>query len=152
MQKIHIGDVVEIPTKRGLAYAQYTHKHEKPPRFGALLRILPGFFESRPKDINRLVHQKELFLVFFPLQAAINRGIFRIVGREALPTDAEAFPVFRCGNTNPKTGHIETWWLWDGERSRKVGHLTEEQMKLPVRHLVNDTLLIRWIEDGVPTR
>jgi hypothetical protein len=38
-----IGDVVEISTPRGLAYAQFTHKHVTPPKFGALIRVAPGF-------------------------------------------------------------------------------------------------------------
>ena len=39
------GDVVEITTPNGLAYAQLTHDH---PEHGAVLRILPGLYESRP--------------------------------------------------------------------------------------------------------
>ena len=40
-----IGDVVEISTPRGLAYAQFTHKHDAPPKFGALIRVAPGYYD-----------------------------------------------------------------------------------------------------------
>ena len=36
------GDVIEIATDKGLAYAQYTH--EEPRFYGSLIRVLPGVF------------------------------------------------------------------------------------------------------------
>lgn len=62
-----IGDVIEIPTPRGLAYAQYTHKH---PMYGALLRVLRGIYTKRPADFSEVVKQEEHFKAFFPLKAA----------------------------------------------------------------------------------
>ena len=62
-----LGDVIEIATPQGFAYAQYTHRYDKPPRWVSLLRILPGLFESRPTDLSTLVQQRERFFVFFPL-------------------------------------------------------------------------------------
>ena len=62
-----LGDVIEIKIPKGFAYAQYTHKHEKPPRYGALIRVLPGLFQSRPSEFTSLVRQPERFFVFFPL-------------------------------------------------------------------------------------
>ena len=110
-KKVHIGDIVEIPTANGTAYAQLSHIH---PTYGALLRVLPGCFESRPIDFNAIVHKHELFFVFFPLQAAVNRRIFYIVGKSPLPDFAKPFPLFRAGAIHPKTGRVEDWWLWDG--------------------------------------
>src|SRR5260370_663958 len=75
-KNVRIGDVIEIPTGRGLAYAQYCLRKE---RWGALLRILPGFHQTRPSDLSQVVAQKERFVIFFPLQAAVNRKIFEVV-------------------------------------------------------------------------
>jgi hypothetical protein len=80
-----IGDVVEIRTPRGFAYAQYTHEHREPPRHGSLLRVLPGLYERQPQDLASLVEQEERFSVFFPLGAALARRIFRIVGNADVP-------------------------------------------------------------------
>jgi ribosomal protein L34E len=66
-----IGDVIEIETPKGLAYAQYTYKHDTPPRYGALLRVLPGLYEARPSDFSDLVQQDERFYVFFPLGSLV---------------------------------------------------------------------------------
>jgi hypothetical protein len=40
-----IGDVIEIPTAKGLAYAHYTHQH---PTHGGLVRVFDALFEVRP--------------------------------------------------------------------------------------------------------
>jgi hypothetical protein len=146
--KVDIGDVVEIPTKLGNAYAQFSNYHSEPPKFGALLRVLPGLFRERPIDFARLIAGKEVFSTFFPLQAAVNRGIVRIVGREPVPPHARKFPLFRAGNINPNTGKVEQWWLWDGTKSWKIDKLSDEQLDLPIEGVWNDTMLIQRIEQG----
>ena len=45
-----IGDVIEIPTSKGLAYVQYTHYHQAPPVYGSLIRVLKGFYKARPSE------------------------------------------------------------------------------------------------------
>ncbi len=142
------GDVIEIETPRGLAYAQYAHKHAT---HGALLRVLPGLFESRPTDFSEMVQQAERFLAFFPLGAACNRGIVRVVAEERLPLSARTFPVFRHGLADAN-GHVKLWFLWDGQREWQVEKLSPEQRKLPLQPGVwNDTLLIeRIVSDWSP--
>lgn len=145
---VQIGDVIEVPTKLGYAYAQFSHYHSKPPRYGALLRILPGIFRERPKDFAELVAKREEFSVFFPLQAAIDKGIFSVVANEAIPPKAKQFPLFRAGNINPATGKVEQWWLWDGDESRRTEGLTDKQLDLPIKSIWNDTMLVKRIEQG----
>lgn len=145
-KRVRPGDVVEIQTRAGLAYVQYTHEHET---FGALVRVLPGFHRSRPSDFGPTVRQKERFTVFFPLQAAISRGIVQIAGHEDVPDHARDFPLFRAaGNVDFRTGRVLDWWLWDGEREWRVGQLTPEQWQLPAREIWNDTMLVHRIEAG----
>ena len=139
-----IGDVVEIPTPLGLAYAHFTHKH---PTFGALLRVLPGVFPEQPKDTATLVRQTPQFLAFFPLGAACNRGIVRVVANEPIPVEAHAFPTFRSGIAN-REGVVENWWLWDGEKEWKVGAMRPGMEHLPIRGVWNDTLLVERIVSG----
>ena len=147
--KIKIGDIVEIKTAKGLAYGVYTNKHDAPPRFGALIRILDGSFSSRPSPIEDIFGNVPVrFSVFFPLQAAVTKGLVEIVGNVALPSDMSAFPVFRSGLIDPKTKKVNCWWLWDGKREWRIGQLTAEQRKLPIRGVWNDTLLVKRIEQG----
>jgi hypothetical protein len=140
-----IGDIVEIGTPSGYAYAQYSHHHYQPPTFGALLRVLPGLYQQRPQLLGELVQGPERFFVFFPLGAAVRRGIVSIVGHADIPERIKSFPLFRDGIVDPATGRVEKWWLWDGQREWQVGELTPDQQQLPMRQIVNDTFLIEKI-------
>jgi hypothetical protein len=148
MARLKIGDIVEITTGKGLAYAHYTHKHHTHPRYGALLRVFGKLHGVRPSDFTELARNRPAFMCFFPLGAAVNRGIVSIVGNVVVPLEAQAFPTFRAGVIDPSTRKVKVWWLWDGEKEWRVGEITAEQRRLPIRGVWNDTLLIERIESG----
>lgn len=82
-----LGDVVEVPLPDGrLAYVQYVKHHKQPPRFGALLRLLPGVYIRRPQAFGNLVREAELYCFFFPLGAACHRRLVTIVANEPIPS------------------------------------------------------------------
>ena len=139
-----IGDVVEISTPQGLAYAHYTHKHDEPPCYGALLRVLPGLHSERPADFSSLVAHEPIFSVFFPLGAACNRRIVTVVAAEHVSASSRAFPTFRSAFSNSGP-----WVLWDGQKEWRVHSLTSQQFKdFPPLGVINDTLLIDRILQG----
>jgi len=140
-----IGDVIEVPTRAGFGYAQYTHEHREPPTYGALLRVLPGTFPTRPTNLQSLVQQPEAFLCFFPLGAACRRDLIQITGNEPIPSWAQPFPVFRTGVAGP-SGRVYQWFLWDGKSETSIAELTPELAALPVLTGVwNHTLLAERI-------
>ncbi len=140
-----VGDVVEVRTAKGLCYAQASHFH---PRYGALLRAFPTFSAARPDDLAAVVAEREAFVLFFPLGAAVRAGRVEPVGRCDVPASARGFPTFRAGTPDPVTRKVETWWLWDGEREWRVGALTPEQRAFPIRGVWNDTMLVARLEAG----
>ena len=142
-----LGDVIEIKTPKGFAYAQYTYKHDAPPKYGALLRIFHGFYNERPNDFANIVNMQPQIITFFPLGAACNRGIVQVVANEEIPEGAKSLPTFRAGVPN-KDGKIETWWLWDGENEWKIGKLAAGMEKYPIRGIWSYTVLIQRIVDG----
>lgn len=144
-KRVRIGDVIEIPTAKGLAYAQLSHNVKQ---WGSLLRILPGFHATRPGSLSIVIGQEERFVVFFPLQAAVNRNIFEVVGHEEVPERARPLPHFRVAGHIDREGRVHDWWLWDGEADRKLGKLDDKTRKLPLLEVWNDTLLIQRIEEG----
>lgn len=146
--KARFGDIVEIKTSKGLAYALYTHRHTDPPKFGALIRIFDQLFQARPADFTELITTAIRFSTFFPLQAAVNRNLVEIVGNIPIPEYLRPFPIFRRGTFNPRTKKVHAWWLWDGKIKWQIGNLTAEQRKLPILEVWNDTYLIHRIEDG----
>lgn len=145
MPRKKIGDVIEIETKRGLAYALYSHEHKM---YGSLLRVFERKFPARPERFDALVQEPLQFETFFPLGAALHRKIVAVAGHVVVPVHLHRFPLFRDGVANPKTKQVANWWLWDGEREWMIGSLKEEQKSYPIRCIVNDTLLIEWIESG----
>jgi hypothetical protein len=145
MSKVRIGDILEIPTAKGLAYAQYTHDDSM---YGQLIRVLEKTFQRRPADFSETVQGPVQFCVFFPLKAAVRRGIFKIVGQQEVAPSNQVFPTFRSGLPDPQTNKVKTWWFWDGKEEWKVGEITEEQRKMPLSGTINDTLLIEYIETG----
>ena len=143
--KVRIGDIIEIPTSKGLAYAQYAHRVKG---FGYLIRILDGVFKTRPGDFSELVNKKHRFVTIFPLGAAVNRGIFNVVVNVDVPEEARDFPLFRAAGATTREGKVIDWWLWDGEKSWRVGHLTPEQYKLPIQSIPGVPVLLEMIEEG----
>jgi len=142
--KVRLGDIIEFRTGKGFAYALYTHRH---PRYGALLRVFDQLFPTRPVDLQSLLGHPVRFATFFPLQAATDKGIVGIVKNVPVPDHLKVFPLFRAGAVDPGTKKVSRWWLWDGEQEWQVGDLTPDQRKLPIRGVLNDTLLIKRIEE-----
>jgi len=141
--KINTGAVVEVPVSSGLAYAQLTHT-AKP--YGALLRVFPGIFEARPRDLSAVVNSVPLFSCFFPLAAAVRQRRVAIAGHQPVAEALRPFPIFRAGMVNPQTGRVDVWWLWDGVNEIRVDKLEHQLRKLNIRGVWNDTLLAVRIE------
>ncbi len=144
--KVKIGDIVEVPTALGLAYAQYTHQH---PSHGALLRVIEGFFPERPQDLDKLAAAQTKFFTFLPLQGTVRVGLATYIGWAPVPAHSSKFPLFRSGMFDPSTKCVgDNWWLWDGDREWRVGKLKPEQYHLPLRQIVNVAMLVHRLEIG----
>ena len=143
-----IGDIIEIRTSLGLCYAVYTNKHSDPPKFGALIRVFDETYRERPLDITELLRHRIRFSTFFPLQAAVNRGLVTILGQLELPEQLLSFPIFRSGIMDPETKKVSNWWLWDGKTEWRIGTLSPEQRKFPIRGIWNYAYLVNKLEEG----
>jgi hypothetical protein len=138
---VRLGDIIEIPTGRGLSYAQYTHKHSM---YGALLRVFEGAFAERPTDFCTVASLPVQFATFFPLGAACSRKIVNVVANQPVLPPTE-FPLFRAGVAD-EFGKYRDWWLWDGNSEVRLGVLAPGQEELPIRGVINDTLLFQRVE------
>ena len=126
-KRLKIGDVIEVPTSKGLSYIQYTHTHKDPPQYGDIVRVLEGFCESKPEnsELQKIVCKNHRFSAFFPLKEAVREGIFHVVGNFDIPSFAQSFPTFKGTNQydDPDPEDI-VWWLWDGKKEWKAGKLS----------------------------
>lgn len=115
---------------------------------GPLIRVFPDVHSLPPQDLNVLVQQETDFWIFFPVTESLKRGIISKVAHCSIPAHAQGMPLFRNGNIDPVTGKVDIWWLWDGEKSWKVGAITDEQRRLPILGAWNDVMLMKRIEEG----
>ncbi len=143
MRVPRIGDVIEIPTAKGLAYAQFTHKM---PVYGRFIRVVEGIWRARPHALDEIVNAPTRFFIFFPVAAAVNQKIVTLAGNLPVPSQFAAFPLMRESGLEPPGGGTVDWWLWDGKEEWRIGSLTPEQRKLSIAQIVNDTMLIHMIE------
>jgi len=145
MRRLKLGDIVEIATGSGLAYAQYTQKHSQ---YGVLITIFPGLHSDRPQSFEDITRKGRQFECFFLLGLAVRRGYVSIVGNLPVSAPLATFPLFRTGIIDPSSGKVPTWWLWNGESEWPVGQLTAEQKTLSILGIWNHALLVERIEDG----
>jgi hypothetical protein len=119
-KRIRVGDVVEVATSNGLAYAQVSHIHrEERSAYGPLLRVLPGLFLKRPAQLAELVSQDATVLMFCALSAAVRNGICEIVDNVPVPEKYREFPVFRT--TDDPAGIAGNWAFWMATRRGSSG-------------------------------
>jgi hypothetical protein len=144
-RKPNLGDIVQIRTSKGYAYAQLTHKHHM---FGYLLRILPGFFAEPVTDFAPLVMEPELYHAFVFKDDLFQPPVAMIVGNAPVPERSRALPLFRNGIRNPATGRVDDWWLWDGRKEWRIGELREDQRTLSLLEILNSDILRKRIENG----
>jgi hypothetical protein len=150
MRAPRAGDVIALPTAKGLALAQVTHRDSL---YGTLIRVLEPVLEKPPPDLSDVVTAGERFWTFFPVAAAIKRGLVEMLGMASIPADRQRFPLLRQRGQIRPDGSVADWWLWDGERRWRVGTLSPDQVKLSIAEVVNDTLLRERIEqDWTPAQ
>ncbi len=141
--RIKPGDIFEIKTPQGKVYLHYIYIDEFT---GELIRVLPGFYQSLPKELSKLVSQKEQFVVSFPLTTAFNKKFVKLVGFSSE------------GYTKPKhmrsehiiKGQILGWHIIDTDTWQRqlVKNLSQEQIQLSPWGIWNDTLLIENLVKG----
>jgi hypothetical protein len=139
-----VGDVIAVPTPKGTGYVQYFDRIRP---YGALIRILPGLYDSPPPDLQALADQHELYWVFVPLGAAVHRGVFTIAGHATIPPFADHIPVMR-NPAAPQAWDAKVWYLWDGVSESRVG---PDDPRIPTaspKATWNDIMLIERIADG----
>ena len=150
-RSLKIGDVLEVPTPRGLAYVQYTHYQKS---MGTLIRVLPGFHQSKPADFVELAKAKELYFVFCPVETLVNQGFLRVASNECVPDSAVRFPPMRRrGFVRPlaKGGGVSSWTIVEGKKERRVEKLTAAQARLSIVSAWNlGMLVLRLTEGWVP--
>ncbi|MHA6344310.1 hypothetical protein [Roseivivax sp. CAU 1761] len=144
MTEFEPGDLVEIRTARGLAYAQVTHRH---PSYPPVVRALEGTHETRPDDLEALAAGPTRFVAMIPLAAALRQAGAECaaVARLDIPEDQRAFPTFRMP-VRDKQGEVVYWWFWDGRGLSYDVELDARQQDLPMREVMSGARFLQLLE------
>ena len=147
-KRVKIGDIFEISTSIGFAYAQYTHSHDD---YGYLIRVFDRRYPKRPSNFDA-VHQLPVqFSTFYPLQTALNKSVNVVVAWAEVRKDLQAFPTFRAGNFADPSKHVKVWFLWTGDSAadlERVERLSAKQRRMPILECWNDGALVDAVETG----
>lgn len=118
---LDIGEVVEVLTPVGLLYAQAVNRHERPPKFGTLVRIPSKVFVARPSSFD-----ERSIAVFSPLDVALENTYpsvtFQSIGKFPVPTEWQELPTFR-----EKIEGSDKWTIWDGQHRRPANERDDLQ-------------------------
>jgi hypothetical protein len=143
--QVKIGDVFEIVTPNGIGLFQYVHKDET---IGQLIRVLPSLYEEGYILEKELVEKKEMYLVHFPLGAALKQKIVNRKGNLNLPQDFVLPKKFRSKHI--VKGEFISWHIidYDTWKREQVQELSDEQKQLSPWGTWNDTLLKERLAEG----
>lgn len=147
LKSVKIGDVFEIVTKRGMAYFQCV-KEAKSTEC-EVIRILPGVFSTdQTKNLDKLVKQRELFFIQFPLKYAVKKNCVKLIGNYPVPDEVTLPKCYR--DKHIVRGEFINWHIVDAEtlNIRAVKELSEEEKRLSPAGIWNDTLLAERIAEG----
>src|SRR5579871_3661125 len=112
-RRIKIGDILEIRTPAGFAYAQYVNRHLRPPKYGDLMRILPGVFARPLTDFSDIVVASGSYCCFWWPSRDVANGSVSIVGNVAVPMEHRRMPMFKWGISSLRDGRVRKWNLWN---------------------------------------
>lgn len=136
------GDILEVRTSRGLAYVHYTGRH---PEYGDAIRVLPGFFATRPAEFTDLGSNPDAYFTFYPAGAAVSQGLVEIVAGHAVP-QGRVFPtVHRREGASNRDGRVLAWLICEGTKETLVRELSEEQRHLPIAAIWNHEALVYYL-------
>lgn len=145
MTKVKVGDIFEIATSNGVAFFQcvFTDKIE-----GELIKVFNKTFTNGIDNIEILSSISDTYFIGFPLNAALNKKIVTQIGFLQVSSKFVK-PRFRRSKNgfgkNPKG-----WFIVDTYTDNRiyVEDLDEEQIKLSPNGIINDTLLIKRLDEG----
>ena len=135
--RVKPGLAFSIICDRGFAIGLYTHKHL---RLGELVWLADGFWDEEPTASDVANIRSWRWCVFFPLGAAVRRGLVTPIADVAIPAELVEFPTLRNGSKR------QGWFrLQDGDLN-SLDPTTDAS--LPIAMLVNDTRLKEMLVTG----
>ena len=97
-----LGEVFELDAPQGMIYLQVVRSHDM---WGWLVRVIPGYFESRPADLASIIEQPAPRKVFCMVELVLHDPPSgRRLGEFPIPPGEDVYPLFSKGALDPVTG------------------------------------------------
>lgn len=140
---IKIGEVFELDSRSLRVTLHYVYDD---PRIGQLVRVFNSV--PSPTGIPELESATEAFLIFFPLEMAVKKGVVRPLGSAKIPGDFEKPKFMRSKYT--VRGEFCGWHIVDTETwvRHLVKSLSEDERNLSPWGVWNSELLISRLSEG----
>jgi hypothetical protein len=146
-RRVGAGDVFELQVAEGYVYLQAIGKHPSLGWWAA--RVSGRTFPRAIEDPDVAMREEERYVVLTCLAVCERDGRIRFVGTAKVPSKyATEFPTFRANAGFLRDGRHQPdlWWLDDGKSVWRVGTLTAEQQKFPVRTMIPTLALRKFID------
>lgn len=145
MKKIHTGDAFIVKSNDKTALIQYIGNDNE---FGHLVRALQMPDDCADGALTETIAKPEMFLTFFPLTAAIRRGICDYIGHYDVPAGASQTPAMKRPGARAPDGRILTWLIIRDGKEYLVSSLSEDEKDLSIAAICNDTKLVERVNSG----
>ncbi len=143
-RKPKVGDVFQIPLSDSrMAYGQYMNLS----KMGPIIRIF-DLISKKDFSTKQIVACKLLFPpVITGLFAAIRDKMWIVVGNE--PVSDFVQPRFVSTLYDQRTGNARIWFLWDGEKTTRIGSVLPSKYKeLEFLIVWNPSNVVKRIKSG----
>jgi hypothetical protein len=141
-KRARLGDILEVSTPRGLAYVHYTARD---PEYGDAIRVLPGFFTTRPSDFTALASSPDAYFTFYPAAGAV---LVEVVAHQPVPPGQGLPTVYRRAGARSREGRVLAWLICEGSKETLVRELSEEQRYLPIASIWNHEALVHSLTEN----
>jgi hypothetical protein len=150
MRRIRLkpGAVLELRTRRGLAYLQYVGKHLD---YGDVIRVLSGFHKKRPSDLVSLAASAGYY-AFYPARPSANAAFVEVISNSVpLPAGVGIPDELRRRGMIDTDGTTLAWIIERKGVESVHKTLTKAERELPVVSVWSHDLLLKYvIEEWVP--
>lgn len=139
------GDVFEIFLSNGYkTYGQFMLMD----KYGPIVRVFDAkTAHDDHKDLKVIATSEVLFYAYTGLYAAIRTGLWKKIG--AFKDYEFEFPGFISTLEDPETGEAGVWYLWDGEKTTRLGkELPERYKHIEFLAIYPPDLIVKRIETG----
>jgi hypothetical protein len=113
MNMVRVGDIFEIPLSGNRkTYGQYVYKDKKQ---GPLIQVFDCIINSEIHFDKDFINKGHLFPpIITGLTAAIRVGLWCVVGKSSVINFN--YPMFVSSLWDEKTGEVQKWFLWNGDK------------------------------------